>query len=125
MRVVERILQENWATIEMLRTNPDCNWCGGKGGIDFENLMKALPYFRKDKGKQLLEDLHLICCLHDICFARWGGLLDFWTCNYKFAYNVIKLLHWTDTISRMIVFLVIFGGTTIFGWKYFNWIKKK
>ena len=77
MSTIEQIVKENGATIELLRTNPDCNWCWGKGWIDFDNLMEALPYFRSDKWKKLKEDLEIICCLHDICLANWGNIIDY------------------------------------------------
>jgi len=121
MKTIEQIVNENWYTIKELKKCKYCNWCGWKWGINFELLMKSLPYFRKDKGKQLLEDLHLLCNMHDIWFHKWWWVVDFIKANYKFALWVCELIYWTKTIDRWLIFIIIFLGTTLFWRKYFNW----
>ena len=47
MRTINLILDELWFTKDKLNTICSkcncCNWCWGKGGINFELLMKSLP----------------------------------------------------------------------------------
>ena len=125
MKTIEKILAKYGVDASTLKTDKNCNWCWWKWGIDFDNLMEALPYFRQDKGQKLMQDLRLVCCLHDLCFTRWWNWKDFLKCNWQFAKNVYQLINWTKWIYRIIIFIVLFLWTTLFGKKYFNWWSKK
>ncbi len=120
MRTIEQIVTENWYTIEELKECKYCNWCWWKGGINFELLIKSLPYFKKDKGKQLLEDLHLLCNMHDIWFYKWWNLIDFFVVNLIFSVWVYRLLHWTLFIVRLFLFVILYLLLNLFGIRYFN-----
>ena len=124
MSTIEQIVAENWYTIEELKECERkwiCNGMGWKWGIQWTNLMRALPYFQGEKEKKLLEDLDLISDMHDIWFHKWWWILDFIKANYKLALGVCRLIYWTKTIDRILVFIIIFLSTTLFWRKYFNW----
>ena len=127
MQTIDKILLNYWLNRDILQEKCrkyGCNGCGWKWGIDFENLLKSFPKFREDKWKKLLQDLHLICNLHDIWFAKGGWYIDFIKANWLFAKNVKQLVHWTNKKYRWALFVFVFLLTTCFGWKYFNWNKK-
>jgi len=107
-------------TLEQCENKGICNWCGWKGGVDFEKLIQALPYFNQEKWKKLLEDLHLICNMHDLDYELWVDFFDFIKANYELAINIYYLLNWTSKFKRILMFLIVFLGTTIKGWKYFK-----
>ena len=127
MRTIEQIIKENWFTLEELRECEKkwiCNGMGWKWWIQWTNLMRALPYFQWDKEKKLLNDLDLVADIHDISYYKWWNVFDFLKSNYILWLNIMRLLYWTNTFDRLLVFIIVFGGTTLFGSKYFNWISK-
>jgi len=123
MKTIDKIIKDNWFNRNELiicKQNWICNWCWWKGWFNFTKALNKLPYFQSDKEKQLLFDLELICNMHDIWFNKWWTFLDFIKYNFKIADNIIILLHWTNSLYRIFIFISVFLWTTLFGWKYFN-----
>jgi len=123
MNIITKILKNNWYTKEQLKQYEKdwiCNWAWWKWGIDFDSLLKSLPYFRKSKWKKLLEDFNYISDIHDIAFYNWWWYSDFIRVNYKLSINTFKLLYWTNIIHRVFIFILLFVMTTLFWKKYFN-----
>jgi len=98
-----------------------CNWCGWKWGWSISDSLESLPYFKEEKRKNLLKDIKIICCLHDYDFFKKTWFLK---SNYKLAIRILQLLHWTTTWKRLLLFILIFWGTTLFWYKYYKeWMK--
>ncbi len=124
METINKILYQHWFTkqsISYICSKIWCNGCGWKWWVDFEMLLKALPYFREDKGKKLLEDLHYLCLLHDYWFYIWWNIIDFLKANFYFAKWIFKLTWRTNILARFLIFVIILISLNIFGIKYFNW----
>ena len=126
VKTINRIIKENWFTrtdISVYRKMWVCNWAWWKGWIKWTKLWSLLHWFQTKKGKQLLIDIDLISDMHDIRFYLWWWLFDFIKANYKFCLNMMQLLWWTNTPSRLLLFIILFLWVTIFWIKYFTWNK--
>ena len=124
MTTIERMLLDNWYTYKKLKLvciRAWCNGCWGKWGFNFTKFMAHLPYFDSKKWNKLLNDLTLICNMHDIWYYEWGWFVDYIKANYKFAKNVFLLIHWTNLLVRVFILIILFVWTTLFWFKYFNW----
>ena len=123
MRTIERILKELWTTEKEIRIKCKEIWCNGcwwKGGFNYTEYLRSLPYFQKEKEQRLLEDITLLCNYHDLLYSKWWKLKDFIRANYIFVSSIITLLHWTNILWRLFIFIVIFIWMTIWWRKYFN-----
>jgi len=124
MATIEQILKDNWYTISEISKCMNkwcCNWLWPYK----HNFFKYLPNFKSEKFQTLKKDLNYISCIHDIAFTNWWNLLDFLRANYILWLNIIKLLHWTNFLWRLFIFLIFFLWTTLFGGIYFSWWKQK
>jgi len=138
MKTIDIILQENWYTKEDLLNFEKvwvCNWCWWEWWFNFSKFLEKLINLRennkilkffilrkydKDKLKQLLFDLSLICCIHDKSYNDWKTICDFLNANFKLGKNINKLFHWTNSFTRFLIFISVFWWTTIFWYKYFK-----
>lgn len=123
MKTIDQIITDNWFIRNELivcKQSGICNWCWWKWGFNFTKALNKIPYFNSNKKQELLFDLSLICNMHDLQYNKWWTFLDFINYNYILANNVMRLFHWTNSIARMILFVLIFWWTTLFWYKYFN-----
>ena len=101
------------------------NWCGWEWGFKFtiiRDRIKKLKFLDPKKVDKLYHDIEVkVCNPHDEDFALWGGILDFYRANYMFIERLLRLLHWTNTVSRLLVFIVVFIWLSTVWVKYFNW----
>ena len=124
MSTIKKILKENWCSIWQYKEcikSWICNWIWGKGWINFDKIMYWLPYFDTTRWKQLHKDLDYLSMCHDKSYNKWWNILDFIKSNYILSVNILRLIHWTKWYSKLLVFILVFGGTTMFGFRYFNW----
>ena len=121
MNTIDIIIAQNWYTKEQLLDCEKqwiCNWMWSKWGIQWTDELRKFKYFQGWKIKQLLFDLDLVSNIHDIQIWESENFKQFIKANYVLSNNIIQLLHWTWFIRKVIVWLSVFLGTTIF-W-YFN-----
>lgn len=126
MRTIDKILSKYWISKEFLLSWEKkwiCNWCWAKWGFNFSNLLeklKKLESFKNEKYDKLVEDLKLVCNIHDYQFFNWWCFLDFICYNFQLAINMTRLLHWTWFLRKSIVFVSVFLWTSFFWFKSFN-----
>ena len=131
MKTIDLILEKydfSKEEIINLETKWICNWCGGKGWFNFSKFLDKISTFKNFNSEKFINfknDLKIICCIHDYqystkSFYKNKNFFDFLSYNYQLAINILLLLHWTSVIRRLIVFISVFGWTSLFGWKYFN-----
>ena len=123
MSTVNRIIKSHWYTKKYLLECEKkwiCNGMGWKGGIQWTDKLRKLPYFKKGKEKQLLIDLDLISDIHDLYYLAWWWVMKFIKANYLFCIDLLQLLNWTLPMSRLILFIISFVWLNVFGRKYFN-----
>lgn len=108
------------------------NWCWGEWGFKFTIIrkqVKKLSFLNPKKVDSLYYDIESKCCNpHDDRFEKGGGIIDFYNANMIFIEDLLKLLHWTTILSRIIVFFAVFFWLNTIWAKYFNWtcvIKRK
>ena len=128
MKTINKIIKDNWFTrteLSVYRKKWITNWMGGKWWVKITKQLRKLPWFNRKKWKQLLIDMDLVSDMHDVRFYIWWWFISFLRANWKFSYNILRLLHWTTFMSRFLLFTTLFLWTTLLGWKYFNFSKKK
>jgi hypothetical protein len=124
IRLIDKILNKHLYTKDFLleqRSLGVTNWMWWKWGIQWTKQAKKLAYFKKEKEKQLLEDLDLISDIHDLWFNEWWWVKEFYLVNYTYINDVLALLHWTTIFSRWIILIVLFFWLNTIWLKYFNW----
>ena len=103
------------------------NWCGGKGGVNFDlllrRLVKTFKNFLPEKWQWLFEKMQKVCYSHDYDFYLWWWLYNFIRANYRFWKNLFFLLSWAKMTERFWIALFAFIMICIFWKKYFNWKK--
>jgi len=128
MKTINKIIRDNWFTrteLAIYREKWITNWMGGKWWIKFTKELSKLPWFNREKWKQLLIDMDLVSDMHDVRFYIWWWFISFLRANWKYWANMIRLFHWSTFTSRFLLFTTLFLWTTLLGWKYFNFSKKK
>ena len=123
MKTIDKILKKynlDQKILLELEIEKKCNWCWPKHN-------KFFPFIKKDKNynpnkqEYLLYDLDFLCDIHDLQYWKGGWLFKYIKANYILAKNIYTLLHWTKWYTKLFVFILVFGGTTMFGFRYFNW----
>jgi len=100
---------------------------GWKWGIKWTDEFRKLKYFKSTEEQELLDDFNLVSDIHDIDFENktWITILksisNFLKSNYDLIIRLLRLLHWTTVLWRLLIFIVAFWGLNIFWIKYFNW----
>jgi len=117
MNTIKQIISDNWYTIEQLKKCKHCNGCWPKK----HNFFKYLPKFDNSKFDKLKQDMNLICNIHDDMYYKGWNIFDFLKANYILWENIMRLAHWTNLTWRIIIFFIFFLGTTLWGFRYFNW----
>lgn len=126
IRVIDEILKKHWYTKDFLleqRSLGITNWMWWKWWIQWTKQANKLTFFKKEKEKKLLEDLDLISDTHDLWFNEWWWIKEFYLVNCTYINDVLALLHWTTTFSRIIIFTILYVWLNTIGIKYFNWTK--
>lgn len=97
MAKIKQILEYNFSDFEIacLLESQMINGCGGKGGIDFwdivQELMENLKWFDIKHFAKLWTDFTMICHEHDLDFRLQRG---FFKSNFKMGLKVYKLVSW-------------------------------
>lgn len=103
------------------------NWCWWEWWFKFsllKNRIKKVKFFNPDKIEKLYNSIEVRWCNpHDIAFARWGWIKAFLKANWEFIIEMLRILHWTSTPSRLLIFIVLFFWLNTIWIKYFNWTK--
>ena len=81
MNTIEKIIKKSWYSKKEILFCSNCNWCWWKWWINFEEIMKSLPFFNTDKWEELFNDLHIICNLHDMAYNNWKSYYNFILAN--------------------------------------------
>ena len=124
MSTINKIIKDSWYTLSDIKmyenlwiANWFWPWC-----CNMNWLFKILHNFSKDNEQKLIADINICADIHDINYyhSKW-----FIKSNYKFAYDVMRLLHWTNIFWRLFIFLILFLSTTLFGWLFYNWTWNK
>ena len=101
------------------------NWCWWEWWFKFillKDNVKKLKFFDWDKLDSLYYSIETRACNpHDIDFAKWWWFIDFYKANIKFILEVLKILHWTNVLSRIFIFTILFIWLNTIWIKYFNW----
>lgn len=101
------------------------NWCWWEWGFKFillKERLKKVKYFNPDKLDSLYNSIEVRACNpHDELFSKWGGIIEFLTANYNFIVEILKILHWTNFISRLFIAIILFIWLNTIWIKYFNW----
>lgn len=104
-----------------------CNGCWASKGFNFDEfvfwLVKAQPYYDKDKGLKLYDDIKIKWCfVHDLEYAlkNFKILADFRLAKFLF----LKLHHFSLWL-RILVFLWVFFWLLIYWNKAYKNAEKK
>ncbi|ATU04920.1 hypothetical protein BKN14_00480 [Candidatus Gracilibacteria bacterium HOT-871] len=123
-RTIEKILKYNFSEkqIEEMKKSGIINGCGGKGGVNFSDIIEAnlnsFKNFEKAKLSALWNDIELLCHEHDLDYFFKKG---FTYSNFVFALGVFRLIkNWTKLWERITLFLVIFFLLQKYGKKYYK-----
>ena len=123
MKTIEKIIKKSDINLIYLRDRKITNWCGWKWGFNFSLFIKKniakFKFFNNSKSNDFFKDLKIVCEIHDRDYYIWENFSDFIKANYTLVVNINLLLNWTWIIRRLLVSIIVFWGTTIFGWKYF------
>ncbi|PZM85566.1 hypothetical protein DLH72_02130 [Candidatus Gracilibacteria bacterium] len=124
MRTIEKILKYNFSEkqIEEYKKSGIINGCGGKGGVDFSEIIeiffKKFQNFKNEKLEKLWSDIEQLCYEHDYDFYIQKG---FKKSNFDFAKGVFRLIKsWTSFFERFIIFLIIYFLLNKYGKKYYD-----
>jgi len=123
MKTIDKILKRRGFTEKQLldyEMEWIANWMWGKWWIQFTDIARKLPAFESDKEQKLLYNVDLISDIHDYKYFIWWSYIDFIKANYDLSVDLFTLLHWTNIIARIFVFLLVFISTSLFGYKYFT-----
>ena len=103
-------------------THWECWWEWGFKFSLLKDRLKKVKYFNPEKIDSLYHSIETRACHpHDISFLDWWWIKEFYLSNYKFCLEVMDILHWTTTFSRIVIFTVLYIGLNTVGIKYFNW----
>lgn len=101
------------------------NWCWWEWGFKFSLLkerVKKLDFFNPDLLDELYNSIeNRACNKHDNKFSKGWWIIEFLKANREFIIEVLKILHWTSILSRIIIFIVLFFWLNTIWIKYFNW----
>ena len=98
-----------------------CWWQWWYDFIDLKNRIEKLPWVNNDKLDKLYSDIEMtVCHPHDDRFTQWWWIIDYIRANYIFCIDLLGLLHWTSSMARFWLFLIVFTGLNLFWFKYFN-----
>lgn len=103
------------------------NWCWWEWWFKFillKERVKKLDFF----NPELLDKLYLsietrACDIHDDKFKEGGWIFSFLKANWEFIIEIMKIIHWTSVLSRILIFIVLFFWLNTIWIKYFNWTK--
>ena len=126
MKTIDIILKEAGYTKEyLIQTELDwiTNWMWSKWGIQWTDEARKFKAFDSVKWQELLDDLDLVSNIHDLEFWKWWGIKQFYKSNLDLINRVLILLHWTSTLRRLAVFIIMFFGLNTIWAKSFNWKK--
>ena len=102
--------------------------CWGKGSFDFiriKNIIEKAPFVNHRKLNKLWKNIDIkVCKVHDKDFDIWTWFIDYLKANHRFWVNLLKLLHWTTTVTRINIYFISVGLLTLFWFKFFNWKMK-
>lgn len=124
MKTIDIILKEAWYTKEHLleqRRIGKTNGMGRKWWIAWTKQARKFKAFNSNRLEQLLNDLDLVSDIHDLEFGKWGGIIKFYKSNLDLINRVLILLHWTSTLRRLLVFIIMFIGLNTIWVIAFNW----
>jgi len=135
MRTIDKILPYIFTPEEkkILQDKGFANWCWWAKGFSFDKIFKSIIYivkkadkFKVKKLKKLIKDFQLLCSFwHDIDFSLWWNLKDFYKANMRFIAWILALLHWSNIITRIFVFIILLLGLNILWLRFFKFRKKK
>lgn len=119
----KKALIDNWTV----------NWCGASKWLKFKNIMRVMRAFIEFSWKldiskilQLYKDIISLCnWQHDIDFARWWNLKDFYKSNKKFIAWINDLLYRTYPSTRIFVKILLTIWLNSFWLIHFNFGKRK
>ena len=126
-QTINKIIKDSWFTrtqLSVYRKMWVTNWAGGKWWIKFTKELSKLPWFKKWKWKKLLADIDMVSNIHDIRFYIWTWFIQYIKANWEFSYNMLRLMWWTTVLARILLFITLFFGTSIFWVRYYNWTNK-
>lgn len=129
-KTIKKIIKYNFSVEEktQLFAKKIINWCWWKWWYnfeeDFKRFIEAIPNFLHYKAESFFRDVKELCLKHDFDFYIWWNIFDFYLANFRFAKWVFVLMNWAKLRYRILWFLIIFISLTIYGKKYFNFIKK-
>lgn len=84
-----------------------------------KELVKELPSYQEEKYLKLIDDIEYIAYNHDYEFYKWKTFFSFIKANFLFWYRIYKKLYWS-WFKWVLVWVMAFLFTTIFGRKYFR-----
>jgi len=101
------------------------NWCWWEWWFKFRVILDWIRWcsvFDYKKAEWLYQTIEAKCCNpHDDRSDIWWNLIDYIKSNYEFTMDLLKVLHWTNCLSRCFIFILSIVGMNLFGTKYFNW----
>lgn len=132
MKTINKLLKYHFTEEELKKLYEAgiINWCWGKWWFNFDAFIKReinyLPKINKNKIKNLHKDIKELCYEHDFNFRFTYGYLAFIKTNFRLSFWIFKLIHWTNFMSRIFVFIILFSWLNWMWYKYFkNWKPKR
>jgi len=128
MSTIQKILSYNFNREERRKLYKlwFVNWCWGKWGENFDEILKVNIKFLKNFDpyflQKLLDDIKKICEEHDLDYQLLrNAWFWFFRANFRMALKLFRLIHWTSIWWRISLASIVFVLLQKYGKRFFNW----
>lgn len=119
MNILQQFCVDNAIVLELLEL---CNGCWASKGFNFDEfvfwLLKAQPYYDKEKGKKLYEEIKIQWCyVHDLEYALKSIKV---LADLRLSTFLFKKLHHFSLWLRILIFLWVFFWLLLKWWEAYR-----